>query len=393
MISRFTKLQLVGFCLVTVVGLFYVAVNYTGIPQWFGAGYTVVAKFTDYGGIYTGAQVTYRGHDIGEVADLRLTANGVAMVLRIRDEVKVPADTRADVRQLSVVGEQYVDLIPQSRGGPYLSDGSVIPNSRTEASPPVEKLLANLQALVTSVGEQDLETAINELNKAFEGIGPELERLIDSTAVLVRAADANLVETKRLIRDGRTVLSTQVALGSAIRTFSNNLAKLTRQFVQSDEDIRAVLERGIPTARQTTALLAELSPELRILLGNLIGLGQVTVPRLAAVEQVLAVFPLNVATALTAVPGDGTVHFALIPNLNAPPVCVEGYKSTDRRYPQNTTPQPNEITAFCREDDDPDIVVRGARYAGGPAEPGAPNFPDPAPGSEREDVLELYLPR
>lgn len=390
MIARSTKLQLLAFVAVTVAGLAYLLVSYTPLPRALGAGYTVTAKFDRYGGIYDGAQVTYRGHDIGEVTDLRLIDQGVAVVMHLESGTRVPADTRVAVRQLSVVGEQFIALRPQRSGGPYLSDGDVIPMSRTDTAPPVEELLSNLNALVTSVGEQNLRTVVDELGKAFTGTGPDLARLIDSTTALVRAAQANLPETKRLISDAQTVLATQVELGSSITSFADDLAKLTEQFRQSDADIRATLERGIPFARETAKLLNDLTPTLRLLLGNVITLSEVTVPRLADLEQALMMYPLVVAAALTAVPGDGTVHFALVPNLNAPPPCTEGYEEAPRRYPQNTTPRQGPLTAHCQEDDDADIAVRGSRYAGPGGNPGGPR--PPASSSEREGPLELYLP-
>lgn len=386
MITRATKLQLVAFVAVTVAGLAYLLASYTPLPRALGAGYTVTARFHEYGGIYPGALVTYRGHPVGEVTDLRLIHNGVAVEMHL-EESRIPEDTIAKVRQLSVVGEQFVDLRPRSTGGPYLTDGDVIPMRRTDTGPPTEALLSNLSALLTSIGEQNLVTVVNELDKAFDGVAPQLERLLDSTTALVDTADANLAETKALIRNGQTVLATQVDVRGAITSFAQNLAQLTRQLRQSDEDIRATLRRGIPFSRETIALLNQLSPTLRMLLTNLVTVGQVTVPRLPGLEQALVVYPLDIATAFTVLPGDGTVHFALIPNLNAPPPCTEGYAVGPRRYPQDTTPQDGEITGFCREDDDADIAVRGSRYAGVGEQPASP-----ASTSEREGVLELYLP-
>ncbi len=392
MIARSTKIQLVLFALVTVVGVTYVALTYTGIPQFFGAGYVVTARFEDSGGIFPAAQVTYRGKGIGEVEELRLTEGGVAVVMRLEDGTRVPADTVATVNSLSVVGEQYVSLRPRSRGGPYLQDGSVIPQSRTDLpTPEVETLLLNLNELVASIGQENLVTVIDELNKAFEGVGPDLERLIDSGNALIEAADANLPQTKKLITDGETVLETQVEVSGAIKSFAEDLAKLTDQLRESDPDIRATLEEGVDASTELTALLESVQPALHVLLDNLVTTGQIVRARLPGVEQVLVLFPLSVAQAFTAAPGDGTAHFGLVLNVNAPPPCTEGYQSTERTYPQNTSPKEGEITVYCREDDDTSIAVRGSRYATSPA--GVPEGSvAPAGGgtSEKGGLLRLY---
>ena len=39
---------------------------------------------------------------------------------------KIPADLVAEVRSVSAVGEQYVELMPRTDSPPYLQDGSVI---------------------------------------------------------------------------------------------------------------------------------------------------------------------------------------------------------------------------------------------------------------------------
>ena len=77
-------------------------------------------------GLYERANVTYRGSDIGEVKSVRLTDTGVAAVLSLRSDVKIPADLEAEVHSTSAVGEQYIALLPRSGKTPDLKDGDVI---------------------------------------------------------------------------------------------------------------------------------------------------------------------------------------------------------------------------------------------------------------------------
>ena len=46
--------------------------------------------------------------------------------MSIATSPKIPADLQAEVRSVSAVGEQYVDLRPRTDSGPYLQNGSVI---------------------------------------------------------------------------------------------------------------------------------------------------------------------------------------------------------------------------------------------------------------------------
>lgn len=366
-ISRFMKIQLLVFALVSLVGIAYVGANYVGLPRLFGSGYTVVAKFADSGGIFRNAEVTYRGITVGRVEQLRLTDRGVALEMNLEGDAQVPASTTARVRNRSAVGEQYVDLVPQDRGGPYLEDGSVIPRKRTDLPVQVSTVLSNLDQLIDSVPNEDLSTTVDELGAAFEGSGPELQRLIDSGNALIEEANANLSQTRRLINDGETVLETQRETSDAIKSFSSDLASLSDQLRESDSDLRATLDRGSSASIQLTGLLNDVEPTLPLLLSNLISTSEVTTMRLPALEQLLVIYPINVSAAFTVVPGDGTAHFGLAGNVNEPPPCTEGYAATKRTYPQNTDPKQAPENVYCKDEND-SIVVRGTRH--GPSSEG-----------------------
>lgn len=125
--------------IVTVLGVGYVSARYLGAGELAGAGpYPVTLQLADSGGIFTGAEVTYRGVGVGRVGPLRLTSQGVDTQLEIRpDAPPIPADLDAVVSNLSVIGEQFVDLRPVRGDGPTLHAGLVIPPSRTSTPVPI----------------------------------------------------------------------------------------------------------------------------------------------------------------------------------------------------------------------------------------------------------------
>ena len=120
MITRQTKVQLLVFLLISVVGLSYTGIRYAGLGKYFlDTGYVVSAEFSDSGGIFKGAEVTYRGVAVGRVSDMRLTDAGVEVELSIDpDAPQIPASAAAAVANRSAVGEQYVDLRPTADPGP-----------------------------------------------------------------------------------------------------------------------------------------------------------------------------------------------------------------------------------------------------------------------------------
>lgn len=381
MLTRFVRMQLLIFFVVSIVGIAYTGINYIGLGRLLGFGhYQVVAKFAQSGGIFANAEVTYRGVTVGRVQKLRLTDGGVALDLQLDNDTQIPANTRAEVHDRSAVGEQYVDLLPRSSGEPYLHQGSVIPMSRTDVPTQVTTLLSNLDELVNSVPQDDLTTVIDELDKAFSRTGPDLQRLVDSSDRLVTQANRNLSQTRKLIDDSETVLRTQVRNGEEIKSFAHDLALLTDQLRESDPDLRKTLTQGTGASMQLTDLINHLEPTLPILLSNLVTTGQVVKSRLPGVEQILVTYPIVVAASYTVLPGDRTAHFGLVTNVNSPPACTKGYEQTKRRYPQNVSDTKAPPRAHCT-DSNPNIDVRGSRHA--PDAPPVPRGGSPGGGSDR----------
>jgi phospholipid/cholesterol/gamma-HCH transport system substrate-binding protein len=364
-ISRTVKLQLAAFAAVTALGVSYVGAEYAGLGERImDRGYTVHVDFADSGGVFSGAEVTYRGVPVGRVGGLRLSgADGVAVDLRITGGSRIPADTLAVVANRSAVGEQYVDLQPRTATGPYLHDGSTIARRDTRTPLPTTELILSLDRLVNSVGKKDLKVTVDELGSAFAGTGPDLTRLVDSGNSLVDAAERNLPQTIGLIENSRTVLKTQADKGSAIRSFSHDLADLSATLKDRDADIRRLMDNGVSASHALDALLKDNRSALPVLLGNLISGGQVTVARLPGLEQALVTFPAAVAGSFTVAPGDNTAHFGLVVNADDPPPCRQGYGTTQRRDPADTADRPANTQARCTAPRGSKTSVRGAQNA------------------------------
>ncbi|GAA1548981.1 MCE family protein [Dactylosporangium maewongense] len=325
MIRRSAKLQVLAFLVVGLVGVGYVGVTYVGLgDRLLGRGYVVHADFAEAGGLFANAPVTYRGVPVGRVEAVTLHDGGARARLRLDDGVRVASDTRAVVGQRSAVGEQFLDLRPDTDAGPYLRDGSVIPRSRTGAPLAPETLLANLDALVRSVDPAALSVVIDELGTAFEGNEQALRRILDAGDLILREASANLPQTLTLLRDGRTVLTTQEESSAAIRQWASGLAQIAATLRSSDPDLRRLITDAPPAARELVTLLDALDPTIGTLLGNLVSVNGVAARRLPGIEQILVVYPMTVAGGFTVTPGDGTAHLGLVLNVDDPPPCRYG---------------------------------------------------------------------
>lgn len=327
MIRRGVRIQLVAFLLITVLGIGYAGIRYVGLGQQiFNKPFTVTVLAQNTGGIFVNAEVTWRGVQIGKVSSVELpaskgadTPDGVAIKLSISNKYdgRIPKDTSASVANLSAVGEQYIDLKPASDTGPYLHDGDTIHG----ATVPIDNatLLLDLDKLVNSVDRRKLAIVINQLDKAFAGSGPDLARLIESGDSLNRVMYDALPQTIRLVNQGKTALDTQRAVAGDLKSFADNLAKLSDTIHQDDPDFIRLIDNGISSARQLSAVIDENSGHLGVLLANLVTLSgiQSAPVRLDGLASVLTIYPSTVYNGFRAAPGDNKAHFGIV-NDNTP---------------------------------------------------------------------------
>ena len=356
MIDRRTKAQLLVFVIITLLGVSFVGARYARLDRVFvDDTYTVVAHFSESGGIFAGGEVTYRGVRVGQVETMELTDEGVDLHLSIDDDYDaIPADAVALVGNRSAVGEQYVELQPQSDAEPFLGEDSEIPVENTRTPIQTQTLLTNLSNTVESVDKEALRTTVRELGAAFAGTGQDLQQIIDTGNAFIQDANANFDTTTALIRDGNTVLRGQVASESAIRSFARDLALFSGTLADSDKDLRGVIDNGSMAATDLRRFLEENEVDLAELLNNLVTTGEVVVKNLDGIEQVLVVYPYVVEGGFTVVsksPDTGLydAHFGLIETSN-PPVCTRGYESTNRRNPTTERGNaPMNVKAHCAE--------------------------------------------
>jgi phospholipid/cholesterol/gamma-HCH transport system substrate-binding protein len=353
-ITRRTKVQLVIFVVITLLGVSFVGARYAHLDRaFYSSSYTVTAHFPDSGGIFAGGEVTYRGVGVGKVSKMELTDKGVDVVLDIENKYdEIPADALAVVGNRSAVGEQYVELQPQRQDGPYLHQDSEIEEKNTSIPIATDTLLTHLSETVESVDNESLKTTVDELGAAFGGSGEDLQRIIDSGSSFINTANDNFDLTTDLIRDSNTVLHGQIDSDSAIRNFSSQLQAFSTVLAGADPDLRNLIETGGVAATQLRTFLEQNRVELGDLINNLVTTGDIVVKHLDGIQQLLVIYPYVVEGGFTVVSksadtGLYDAHFGMI--ITQQPVCHRGYESTDTRPPQDGSNRPMNVNARCDE--------------------------------------------
>lgn len=386
MLTRFIRIQLVLFAILTVIALVLLGWYYLRLPSLAGIGqYTLHAELPKSGGLYETANVTYRGIQIGKVTEVEPTKNGARATMRIENRYKIPVNAVANVHSVSAIGEQYLDLVAAGNVTEYFHDGQTITKGTVpeEVGPALDSANRGLEVLP----KEKIDTLLTEAANSVGGLGPALQRLVDSTTLIASDFRDNLTPVNDIIRNSAPILESQVNSGDAIEAWAANLNVIGAQAAEQDAALRSGLQQAAPTADQLNAVFSGVQDSLPQTLANL----EIVIDMLKrynkGVEQALVILPqgASIAQANTAIyPGEGLLHFALGPifvgigasvltmqavppgfgtSLNFVPPCLTGFlPASEWRAPADTTTVPLPSGTYCKIPKDfQGNVVRGAR--------------------------------
>ena len=373
---RGIKVRLIAFVVLSALGMVYVGASYLGfVDKILGRGYTVHVTLPSSGGLFTGSEVTYRGHKVGEVSRMTVNGKGLKVDVELQDDVQVPKASPVYVHNLSAVGEQYLSFEPESKRGPMLQDGDTLRGNEDSLPLGEEVLLQDLSRFVSSINGSELNTVVNELGVMFRDNATPLRSMVDSTQAFIEAARANEAPTIDLLNNALPVLQTQADNAGNIRAFSRDLALLTGTVAESDAKIERILDQASPAANEVARLVRDLRRLLPPFLTRLVNVSEVLDRRLPALEQLLVTFPRLVSAGPSALLSEGDARFGRV-NLNLnfmPPPCIDGYLPPGQRRPTSemdpaTSPPLSSDETFnpwfpaeCNEG--PPVNMRGMKYA------------------------------
>jgi phospholipid/cholesterol/gamma-HCH transport system substrate-binding protein len=370
--TRRIWIQIAIFTAVSLVAFVVMSLGFIRVPSFvFGVDrYTVTVELPEAGGLYQRANVTYRGTEVGQVKEVRLTDSGVEAVMSLKSDIKIPSDLEAEVHSQSAVGEQYVALLPRNATSAPLRNGDVIRRDRTTVPPDINELLNATNRGLEAIPGDSLKTAVDEAYTALGGLGPELARFIKGGSSLAIDSRANRDALTNLTDNVAPILDTQTDTSDEIQAWAAHLATVTKQLQTNDTAVRGVLQNAAPAADELRQLFDRLKPTLPIVLANLVSVGQVAVTYHPNLEYLLVLLPtgteaiqaVSVANRNTEQRYKGSfLSFNL--NLNLPPACTTGFLPAQQQRAASLIDYPPVPAGdlYCRIPQDSTLNVRGAR--------------------------------
>ena len=246
------------------------------------------------------SDVRIAGVNIGKVSKKELDKGGNATKATLSIEPKyapIPEDTKAILRQKTLLGETYVELTPGLPTGPKLKDGGTISRSQVEPTVELDEILTIFdrptkkafrawikdQALITRNGaDEDLNNALGNLS-SFATDGADVFGVLDqqrealslfirNTGRVFGALNERNGQLRSLIRNShRTFSATAAAQDGLAETFRvfptfldesrltlNRVEEFSRDTQPLVEDLQPVADDLAPTIRDVSALAPDL---------------------------------------------------------------------------------------------------------------------------------------
>ena len=203
-------------------------------------GYRFKAAFGEAALLAKEADVRMAGVNVGKVKATELGPGGRTTVAEIElDDRFAPirADTRAILRQKSLLGETYVELTPGGARGPDLPDGDTLARANVEETVELDEVFQAFdprtrryfQEWLHEVGIVSTEEFSADLNDSLGNAAPFFEDGAD----LLRPLDEQELALRRLVRDG----------GRVFRAISREDGQLRGLIVNGDATFSALASR------------------------------------------------------------------------------------------------------------------------------------------------------
>jgi ABC-type transporter Mla subunit MlaD len=278
----------VGFVLSCVALIVLVWTQFGGTVPFAAQGYRLHALFKETGLLVPNADVRISGVNVGKVVSVQARGVNSFVTIDIRKQyAPIPIDTRAILRQKTLLGEAYVMLSAGSAAGPKFGDGGTIPTTQIDDSQqldqvlgsfdkPTQTALQNLlngtftaiagrgQDLGSAVG--NLDPAVNELTAMVNVLNDQqtnVQRLIDNTGTVLTTLGDRSSQLQNLISAGGSALSATAQRNAALTATVNGLPAFLTQLRTTLSNLDTTLGLAAPALHVLRPVARLAPPALR----------------------------------------------------------------------------------------------------------------------------------
>ena len=317
-------LTMVAFALSCFGILIFLWLSFGGSVPLQPQGYRINAKFPEATQLAQEAEVRISGVKVGKVRRVEPDEqSGLTDAVLEIDARYAPLakDTRATLRQKTLLGETFVELAPGSNESGQIPDGGDLPEGQVAETVELDEILRTFdpqtrERFSTWLDQQGRAALGNgeAINDAIGNLTPFAEntddvlkvlrvqsgatrRLIRNTGVVFGALSERQGQLRSLIRNSNIVWGTtarrNAQLADTFRvlpTFLRESRTTTTRLTEFADDTNPLIDQLRPAARELSPTLQDLdavSPDLKSLFRNIAPLVKVSKPGLPAASEAL----------------------------------------------------------------------------------------------------------
>ena len=276
--SNLAMLTMVAFTASCVGLLIFLWISFGGTLPFNAQGYRFSVEFNQATELAPNAQVEIAGVTVGHVTSVGLDhRNGLTRaVIQIDHQyVPRPANTRAILRQKTLLGETYVQLSAGTPHGPKLRDGATLPPGHVAPTVQLDQILNTFDPRTRAAfatwmqqGGIALSNRGQQFNAAFAELYPFATNVNSVLTVLQRQQSA----TSTLLHDGGQVFSALSSSPAELQSFVRNTNQLFATTASRDAALAATI-RAFPAflaqTRATTDKLGAFAANTKPLIDEL----------------------------------------------------------------------------------------------------------------------------
>ncbi|BAW03940.1 MCE family protein [Nocardia seriolae] len=171
-------------------------------------------RFGDVLDLVPQSSVKVEGVAVGRVDKISIAPDNAweaSVQVLFNDDVKLPHNAHAEVKQTNLLGEKYIELsAPKDADSAPLKSGDKIPRENTQTATEVEQVLGALSLLLNGGGVAQLQPIVVELNKTLDGREGKVRDLLDQANILIKGLDDQVGNITRAL-DSLDTLTSRVS--------------------------------------------------------------------------------------------------------------------------------------------------------------------------------------
>ncbi len=233
------------------------------------------------------SDVKVRGVIVGDVREVKATADGATIELAIKPEYleQIPADVSARLLPKTLFGERFVALqLPERPSQERLSDGDVIGQDRTENAIELQRVIDDTLPLLQAVQPEDLAFTLGAVADALRGQGDDLGANLAATGEYFGEINTVLPQLQADISGLADFAETYEGAADDLLAVLDNLAVTNATVVDQEEQLRRTFTVGASSANVTAGFLERNER-------NLISLAETSRPVLGLFAEYSPVYP------------------------------------------------------------------------------------------------------